>query len=461
MLARLIQNGMSIARLNFSHGTLSEHGTNIAHLKRLEEKEQRNIPILIDLPGIKIRIGKLASDPLVVPTGSTLILTIDDKQQSSDKIPVLFPDLLKYIKKGSKIFLNDGFIELKVTRVETSDIFCKVIIGGILRSYKGINLPDANIRIPSITPKDIELIEFGIQKGVSIFGLSFIQSVQDIEKVRRLFENEELYLIAKIERKESLNDFDRILRAADGIMIARGDLGIQVPLQKVPLIQKELIRKANLAGKPVITATQMLKSMTENTRPTRAEVADVANAILDGTDALMLSEETAIGLYPVETVRIMGKIAAAIEKNHLAGQRGRDMYQSILSFKQQHKIRVADVISLNVMEAQDILHPRYIIVTTSSGTTARRVSRFKPASWILTFSQSERTCQFLPFSYGVYPINLKRKGTGWHDQIIQYILDKHLVKTGDVVLLTQRRFTKEHGGTDSLGIITIDPTMKN
>lgn len=457
VLEELIHNGMNVARLNFSFGTPAEHRADIRQIKKIAARLGKTVTILIDLPGSKIRVGTLETEPIILKKNTQISLTSKDALGTERLIPVKYNQLLKSVSKGQTIYFNDGFIQLKVQAVVNDEVHCKVIIGGALYSSKGVNLPGARLFLDPVTHKDLELIEFGLKEGVDTFGASFIQNANDILQIKHyaLNKGKTIYVVAKIERKDAVKNFRHILLVSDAVMIARGDLGLEIPLEDVPLVQKTLINKANLVGCPVITATQMLESMKENTRPTRAEVADVANAILDGTDAVMLSEETAIGKYPVETVQMMRKIAQATEQK----QRGtpsscnlQDILRRTISAKHRS---VTDSISLNVAEAAENLHVKYILTPTASGSTARRISRFKPDCWILAFSGQKHTCQFLNLSYGVYPFFIIHKTQSWHGPILNFINSAGLVKKNDKVLLTQRRFSKKPGGTDSFGILTI------
>ena len=457
VLEELIRNGMNVARLNFSFSTATEHRKDIRLIKKTAAELEKTITILIDLPGSKIRIGTLESEPLLLKKNTQIILTSQDIHGTDTLIPVKYRQLLKSVSKGQTIYLNDGFIQLKVQAVVNNEVRCKVIIGGALYSSKGVNLPGANLFLDAVTQKDLEFIDFGLKEGVDTFGVSFIQNAQDILQVKEYAQKKgkTISAVAKIERKDAVKNFEQILHVSDAVMIARGDLGLEIPLEDVPSVQKKLINKANLAGCPVITATQMLESMKENTRPTRAEVADVANAILDGTDAVMLSEETAIGKYPIETVQMMRKIAKATEQKRKAIPSSCNLQDALRRTASDDHRSVTDSISLNVVEAAEILQVRYILTPTASGNTARRISRFKPECWILAFSRQKSTCQFLNLSYGVYPFFMVNKTQSWHGPILNFITDAGLVTKNDTVILTQRRFSKKPGGTDSLGILTI------
>lgn len=458
IIENMIKNGMNVARLNFSHGSMSEHRKNINLITGIANKLNQTINILVDLPGSKIRVGKLQSEPLVLKKGDQVTLTTEDILGKPSLIPVAYKKLTESVDKGHKIYINEGFVELRAEKITTNEVQCKVIKGGVVLSHKGINLPQATLFIETITDRDLEIVDFGLNQEINTFSISFIRDAADALKVRDYArkKGKSIYIIAKIERKEAIKNFDEILKVVDGVMIARGDLGVEIPIQEVPIIQKKLIRKANFASRPVITATQMLESMTNNTRPTRAEVADVANAIFDGTDALMLSEETAIGKYPVEAVKMMANISIYVERNrNVEGftYNLRDHLKKKISYDQ---VTMDDVISLNVVDATEALNIKYVLTPTKSGNTTRRISRFKPACWILAFCRNKYCCQFLSFSYGVYPFFTEEKTTTWDDLILKYIKHASLVKKGDKVILTQQRFAKQKGGTDSLGILTIE-----
>jgi pyruvate kinase len=456
-LEQMIESGMNVARLNCSHGDLKEHEGNIRNIRAAAAKQKRVVSIFMDLPGVKMRIGIL-EEPIVLKNNSKVVLTTRNVPGTKTLIPVEYKHLPQSVTKGRIIFLNDGFIQLKVERIAGPNVYCKVLVGGKLSSHKGLNLPGTKLNIDPITDKDLKFVEFGLKQGVNIFGLSFIERASDILKVREFARRRghTVYIVAKIERGEAISNFDEILKATDAVMVARGDLGVEVAIEEVPGIQKRLIQKANVKGRPVITATQMLESMTQNVRPTRAEVNDVANAILDGTDAVMLSQETAVGEYPVETVRMMAKIALTTEKQREEGYLSDDESKKISRrITQGGFLSITDVTTLNAFRATQELNARYILTPTTSGSTARRISRFKPHCWILSFSADARSCDFLNLSYGVHPLLFNKKIT--HDPAAMFRkLKKHrLVKTGDTLILTERRLSSHPGDTDSLGIVTL------
>ncbi len=319
MLEKLLVAGMNVARINFAHGTIEKNGEDIHRVRKASLKTKRPCQILADLPGPKIRVGQLRHEPVNLVHGKTVWLTTRKISGNVAHIPIEYPQLTQSVKKGSVIYLNDGFMQLLVLSVKGTEVECKVLVGGELFTHKGLNLPSAKLFVDPVTPHDLEILEYGMKEGVDFFGVSFVQRAADLLKVRAFASKRGkiVKIIAKIERSEAIRNIDSILKVTDGIMVARGDLGVEVPIETMPILQKRLIAKANWAGVPVITATQMLESMTHNIRPTRAEVTDVANAILDGTDGVMLSGETAIGEDPVNTVEMMGKIAVSVEKAFL------------------------------------------------------------------------------------------------------------------------------------------------
>ncbi|MBF0490463.1 MAG: pyruvate kinase [Candidatus Omnitrophica bacterium] len=457
-IENMVKSGMNVARLNFSHGNFHEHTDEILNIRKVSEKLKMPVSIIIDLPGVKMRIGNLKEKSLVLKKGETATLTTRNILGTIAGISVSYKRLPESVSKGSIIYLSDGFIQLKVKEVAGTEIHCEVLIGGVLLSHKGINLPGAKMFVNPVTAADLAAVEYGLQNGVNIFGLSFVERAADIKKVRNFAKKmgKSVYIVAKIERREAVENYDEILKEADAIMVARGDLGIEVPLEEVPVIQKNLIRKANLMGRPVITATQMLGSMTQNVRPTRAEVNDVANAILDGTDAVMLSEETAIGEYPLEAVKMMSKIALSTEGLCHSEDLSDEFDDQTTNRPKTRSSCIPDVISLNAVRAAEELKAKFILSPTSSGNTVRRICRFKPPCWILSFSTQKETCELLNFSYGVYPFLIHNIADKSKDGILKIIRNGQLVKNGDTVVITERRLSPHAGETDSLGIVTLE-----
>ncbi len=457
VLSDLMQNGMTVARINFSHGTQEDHQQTISSIRAVSKKLKGRCPILVDLPGPKMRIGNLKTEPLLLKKQAEVTLTTKDILGTESLIPVTYRRLPESVSPGSIIYLNDGFISLEVIAVSENEVRCSITTGGPILSGKGINLPGAKIFMNPITNRDLELMDFALEEGINIFSLSFIETADDILMAKSFAREKgrDVYIVAKIERLVAVENIDEILKVADAIMIARGDLGVEIPIEDIPVVQKQLIRKANLSCRPIITATQMLESMVDNTRPTRAEATDVANAILDGTDAVMMSEETAIGHYPVETVKTMSRIAVATEKQ-------RHTIRSSVFLREQlkeeliiRKKSVPDTISLNVSDTVRALDCPFVLTATSGGMTARRVSRFKPGSWIIACNSDDRVCDFLLFSYGVSPVTIKTGTREWYMSLIRHLKDSGLVRGGDRIILTEDKFSGKTGGTDSLGIITI------
>ncbi len=432
VLEELMLLGMNVARLNFAHGTLQGHREDILRIRAVAEKLQRHCMIMADLPGPKIRIGNLLEEPLVLEKEQKVILTVKDLAGTPDRIPVEYKRLPESVIPGSLIFLNDGFIQLEVEKVSGEEVFCRTIIGGPLLSHKGLNIPGVKIFADAVSERDLEFVAFALQEGVDAFGVSFVETGEDILKVKRFAQEkgQSAYVVAKIERVEAIENFDGILSAADAIMIARGDLGVQIPLQDVPAVQKRLIHQANLLGRPVITATQMLLSMTENIRPTRAEVSDVANAIFDGTDAVMLSEETAIGRYPVESVEMIGKIALSAEREKKTIRALADLPAYFRAAVGSGNVAVEDVVTLNAVESAGALNVRYILTHTQGRAAPCLISRFRPDCWILSHGGDEKTNNFLALSYGVHPVRLDGATTGFADKAIRWLTTAGVVEKG-------------------------------
>lgn len=447
--------GMNVARINFSHGNFESHSEVIRRVRKVAAELNRTVAILADLPGPKIRIGKLEKEPIMLHKGNFVTLTVDEELGNEKRIPVSYKQLPESVVSGSLIYLSDGFIQLRCLEISGNDVLCEVLIGGELYSHKGLNLPGAKIFLDPVTEKDFKILEFALSKEIDIFSISFIESAEDIHKVRNFAaaRGKSIHIVAKIERRQAVENIHEILKETDGLMVARGDLGVEIPIQEVPSVQKEIIQSAKLLGIPVITATHMLASMTNNIRPTRAEATDVANAILDGTDAVMLSEETAVGNYPVEAVEIMAKIAKATENWRSKTKWGLD---TIIKGIMAREMSIDEVITLQVHEALQKLPVAAVLTPTRSGATPRRISRFKPETWILAFSRVPRTCDFLSLSYGVYPVNVKETKEGWEKKATEKAKELGFVKSGEVVIFTQGPSLGKPGGTNMLKILTLE-----
>ncbi len=400
----MILAGMNIARLNFSHGDFTTHAEIIEKIRAAADNTGRRVAIMADLPGPKMRIGDFAREPVHLDRGDQFILSGRDIPGTKERVSITLKTLPQAVATGNILFLADGLIELRVERVEGMDIICRVITGGELRSKKGLNIPGIDLGVSVFTRRDRECMQFALEHGVDAISQSFVNSGADIEEVRRAAREMgyQPFIIAKIERARARDNIEEILDSSDGIMVARGDLGVEIPIEQIAVAQKFITRKANLRAKPVITATQMLMSMTHNRRPTRAEATDVANAILDGTDCVMLSEESAMGDYPLDAVRMLAKIAEATEPHRPPGHYKRALQSSSSPPRQA---TIVDSVSKGVENIiSQLKEVAAVVAPTASGHTARSLSRFRLSNWILGISQSERTCRSLLFSYGVWPV---------------------------------------------------------
>lgn len=411
MLERLILAGMNVARLNFSHGAFESHAAVIRNIREAEKTIGKKVAIMADLSGPKMRLGQISPEPMELKTGDSFTLTSEEVIGTRERVSMSFDRLPAVVKPGDRLFLNDGLVQLEVERVLGKDVRCKVIVGGELRSKKGLNLPGVDLGTSAFTGYDRQCLEFALKQGVDALSQSFVETAADLEKVREAATElgKKPFLVAKIERLGALKHLDEILNAADGIMVARGDLGVEVPIEQIAITQKKIIAKANLAGKPVIVATQMLESMTSSRLPTRAEATDVANAIIDGADAVMLSAESAMGQFPEESVAMLAKIAAFTENNRPS-----------VSSKAIHELCEQDPIdspgeaeSLVVEHALQTVPVKAVFVPTASGTTVRMISRFKPAAWILGAGIDPSVMRDLHFSYGVFPLELEKEPVDW------------------------------------------------
>jgi len=431
ILRDLMRRGMDVARLNFSHGSHEEHGQVVDRVRRAAKKEERTVCVLQDLQGPKIRTGVLKDHtPVSLETGSVITITPRQVEGTAALISTTFPGLAREVVPGTRVLLSDGLIELSVSRVRGRDVECEVVNGGQLGEHKGINLPGIALSIPALTQKDRADLKFGLKLGVDMIAVSFVRSADDVRLVKELIASHgsEVPVIAKLEKPQALENLEEIFQAADGVMVARGDLGVEMPPEKVPVIQKRVIRRSAQWRKPVITATQMLESMIENPRPTRAEASDVANAIFDGTDAVMLSAETASGHYPREAVSMMARIIVEAEQNlpdFTPPHRRRD----------RHSLTVAEAICESISHAAEDLHMAAIAVFTESGNTARMISKYRPKAGIYAFSQSFTVCNRMNLFWGVHPVlhPQAHNADGMVSAAEQELLRQRRVKVGDVL----------------------------
>jgi len=431
MLERLIRAGVNVARLNFSHGDFAGHAERIARIRAAASATGRRVAIMADLPGPKMRLGRIDPEPIQLAPGDLFTLTSEDIVGNAQRVSMSFDRLPKVVKAGDRLFLNDGLVQLIVERVTGNDVGCKVAVGGELRSKKGLNLPGIDLGMSAFTDHDRACLEFALKNGVDAVSQSFVESAADIEAVRAAARavGKQPFVIAKIERLDALTHFEEILKAADGIMVARGDLGVEVPIEQIAVIQKQLVARASLVGKPVIIATQMLESMTSSRLPTRAEATDVANAILDGTDCIMLSGESAMGKFPEEAVAMLATIAAYNEAHRetSAPQKYRADEHSVRS------ATAAEAIGKLVEHALDTVPCAAVFVPTRTGTTARMISRFNPAVWVVALSRDATVCQGLAFSYGVQAIQLTNDPENWRDFARNWLCEHQVA--GEIAML--------------------------
>ncbi len=456
LMKQLIKNGMSAARINFSHGTYESHSVVIDNLIKAREELGKPIPLVLDTKVPEI-ITKTLKDGqnVTLEQGNIFNLTTEDIIGDENRVAVTYEGLTKDLKSGDKILIDDGLIELKVQSIDGNDAVCEVVNGGILGERKGINIPDVHINLPSLTQKDIEDIKFGIEKGFDYIAASFIRSAEDVLKIKEVLDKNggsDILIISKIENRDGVNNIDEILDVSDGIMVARGDLGVEIPPQEVPLVQKELIKKANAKGKLVVTATQMLESMIQNPRPTRAEANDVANAIFDGTDVIMLSGETAKGKYPIEAVKMMATIAETTENSINYTKRLRLNHSNVQK-------NVTNAICYATCSTSSDLGAACIVTITKGGYTPRMVAMFKPAIPIMACTMEERVLRQVNLIWGCIPVMFDIESMCTDECFEKAMLlagEKGLAKSGDVVVLTGGMPIGITGNTNVLKVLTLD-----
>jgi pyruvate kinase len=454
VLEKMIRAGMNVVRLNFSHGDFASHAKTIQKVRAASKAVKRRVAIMADLPGPKMRIGEFEEEPIELEQDDSFTLTTADIIGDQTRVSVSFSRLPKAVKPQDRLFLNDGLVELEVIEVTGQEVRCKVVVGGILRSRKGLNLPDIDLGISAFTDRDHECLKFAMQNGVDAVSQSFVETGEDIRAVRKAATDlgHDPFIIAKLERIGARNHINDILDAADGIMIARGDLGVEIPIEKMAYAQKMIMLRANLAGKPVITATQMLESMTYNRRPTRAEATDVANAILDGTDCVMLSGESAMGEFPVDATAMLAKIAADIEPHRTVNP----IKGKLVSRREDDDVHIEDLIALSVETTLERITPPTVIVPTRSGATARSITRFRLPVWITAFSRYEKTCQDLMFSYGVLPVCESEHPDDWKQWARNWLLANGEV--GNLVVLTEGPSEKHPYRNNRMEILDLSRT---
>lgn len=456
VLKQMILSGMNIARLNFAHGDEASHRKVIQNIRAAAEELGEGVAIMADLPGPKLRIGRLASESIELVRGQSIRLQAETDEPDNQRIFMNFPRLTEVVKPGDQIYLSDGFLQLEVERIEGQDVICIVNVGGELRSNKGVNLPGVDLGLCAFTEHDRKLLAFAKEMELDAVSQSFVQNASDLLQLRTAAEeiNYTPFIIAKIERASAVDKLDEILQLSDGIMVARGDLGVEIPIEKIAVVQKEIIRKANNTGKPVITATHMLESMIDHNRPTRAEATDVANAILDGTDCVMLSGETAMGKFPIEAIKVMSRIAVVTEPH----SHTRSTADNLEKEKKIGNINMDDLISLSIYLGVESLDPVALITPTMSGATSRRLSRFRLPIWIIAVSPNRSTCNGLVFSYGVYPILEYERPDSW-SQYARDVLNEFGIH-GELAMLTKGTSAAQKVGTNEIEIIDLSSADK-
>lgn len=456
ILEQLIQNGMNVARLNFSHGEHSEHKMRIDNIRQAAELCQTPIAIMLDTRGPEIRTGKLAEGKIKLEGGQRFVLTSREVAGDKNEVQITYPRLPLEVKKGVTILLADGLINLYVEECTDTDIICRIVNGGELGEKKGVNVPGVGIDLPFLSDKDRQDINFGIENDVDMIAASFVRRADDILEIRRILEEKgaDILVIAKIESQEGVDNLEDIIKVADGVMVARGDLGVEIPAEEVPLVQKAIIRKCEQPGKVVIIATQMLDSMINNPRPTRAEVSDVANAIFDGADAIMLSGETAAGKYPVEVVETMARIASKAEEVL--------PYEEILRKKRfLGTLTVTDAISYATCATAMNLGASAIVTATRSGYTARMVAKYRPKAKIIAATHNPAVLKKLSLVWGVYPVlTNETEGTdNLLDESINGALESGHISKGDLIVMTAGVPTGSHGETNLLKVHTVGDVL--
>lgn len=458
MLANLIKAGMNVCRLNFSHGTHEEHLVRVKNIRSAAKKLGTPTAILQDLSGPKIRIGDFYQERVMLKKGSIFTLTTKACVGDETKAFVNYAALTKEIKKGDAILLDDGKKRLEVLEVKGAEIKCRVIVGGETKGRRGVNLPGVSLKISCLTPKDKKDVVFGIEHNVDYVALSFVRRASDIRELRAILNKAKstARIIAKIETEEAIQNIDAIIAETDGVMVARGDLAVEVPAQEVPILQKMIIEKCNIAGKPVIVATQMMESMIKSPVPTRAEVSDVANSILDGADAVMLSEESALGEYPVETVAMMTSVAEIAEKNYPHREA---LYGNMFTGGKTdtHHKEVVDAVTFAAVSTAGAIGAKAIIALSESGLTARMVSRFRPAQPVIAMSPKEETVRQLELVFGCFPARIQHFTTISEvmSAVRVYMLKNKLAKKGDKVVVAAGIPFGHTGGTNTVKVEVI------
>ncbi len=434
VLKQMMIEGMNVARCNFSHGTYDDHKRRMDMVKKLRKEVGEPVAILLDTKGPEVRVRNFKEGKVALEEGQLFTLTADDVEGTKDIVSVTYNRLYEDLEVGMRVLIDDGLIEMKVEKVDKNNIVCRVINGGIVSNHKGVNVPEVDLSMPYISDKDREDILFGIEQDVDFIAASFVQKKEDILQLRKLLEKnggEDIRIISKIENAQGVANIDDIIEVSDGIMVARGDMGVEIPYEEVPVIQKKIIKKVYRAGKQVITATQMLESMIKNPRPTRAETTDIANAVYDGTSAIMLSGETAAGAYPVEAVKTMVRIAERTEQDV-------DYCKRFFQYERNANPDITDAICHATCTTALDLNARAIVTVTKSGRSARMISRYRPNSDIISCATTEKVCRQLSLTWGVVPVLIKEEKEVFNlfDKAIQAAMKMKLLEKGDLTVIT-------------------------
>lgn len=459
ILRELMLNGMNVARFNFSHGTHQEHKTRLGKIKKFRQELDLPIATLLDTKGPEVRVRNFVNGSVTLQNGNNFTLTTRDVEGTEEIVSISYANLPTDVSVGTRILIDDGLIEMNVTAIENNtDIICTVINGGIVSNHKGVNVPGVDLSMPYVSEADKEDILFGIQEGYDFIAASFVRTASDVLQIRKILEDNGCYsinIIAKIENKQGVKNIDEIIQVSDGIMVARGDMGVEIPSEDVPVMQKLIIKKVYNAGKQVITATQMLDSMMKNPRPTRAETADVANAIYDGTSAIMLSGETAAGLYPVESLRTMVRIAIRTEADI-------DYKKRFFAITRKANQDITDAISHATCTTAHDLNAKAIVTVTKSGETARMVSKYRPVCDIFGCTTYENVCRQLNLSWGVTPILIQEEQDTFDlfENAIHTIQEKNLLKQDDLAVITAGVPLGISGTTNMLKVHTVGRLKK-
>lgn len=449
-LTQLMEAGMNVARLNFSHGTHEEHQVRINTIREAAKQTEKTIAILLDIKGPKIRTHEFEGGQAELKDGAMVTVTMQKVLGTAERFSITYEGLYDDVEAGAHLLIDDGLMELEVVEKTNQELKTKVIHGGIIKDHKGVNVPNVKIRLPGVTEKDLQDIVFGIGQGVDYIAASFVRKAADVLEVKEILSQhnaKHIGVIPKIENQEGIDNIDEILEAADGLMVARGDMGIEVAAEEVPLVQKMLIKKCNSAGKPVITATQMLDSMQRNPRPTRAEASDVANAVFDGTDAIMLSGETAAGLYPIESVQTMHRIAARVEQSL--------KYEELQKERiRQQKLQITEVIGQSAAYAALALDVKAILAPTESGYTAKMISKYRPKTPVIAVTFNDCVHRQLALVWGVQPL-LAEKSSSTDEmlkQAVQTAKEAALIAKGDLIIITAGIPVGEIGTTNLMKV---------